>query len=115
MVGSQANFKVGEALSKVTPYPPLLFVITMEYLSRLMHMHSIAKDFKFHPHCKPLHLTHLMFADDLIMFCKADPPTIRHIMSTLKAFYECVGLKANLSKSQMVVGGCNSHLQEQCL
>jgi len=87
----------------------------MEYLSRLMHVHSMARDFKSHLHCKPLRLTHLMFADDLVMFCKADPPTIRHIMSTLTTFYECAGLRANLSKSQMVVGGCNPQLQEQCL
>ena len=66
-------------------------------------MHSLHRDFKFHPHCKPLSLTHLMFADDLIMFCKADPTTINHIMSALQTIYDSAGLKANLSKSQMVV------------
>ena len=96
------------------PPLPLLFVITMEYLSRLMHMKSQAQDFKFHP-CKDLRLTHLMFADDLLLFSKADPPTIRHIMSALASFHKCAGLKANLAKSQMVVGGCNAQLQQQCL
>jgi len=80
-----------------------------------MNKHSLAKDFKFHPYCKPLCLTHLMFADDLLIFCKVDPPTIRHIMSSLSTFHKCAGLKANLTKSQMVVGGCNAQLHEQCI
>ncbi|KAJ8424178.1 hypothetical protein Cgig2_015912 [Carnegiea gigantea] len=56
-----------------------------------------------------------MFADDLLLFYKADPPTIRHIMSALALLHKCAGLKANLAKSQMVMGGCNAQLQQQCL
>ena len=109
------TFQGGRGLKQGDPLSPLLFVIAMEYLAWLIHKHSLAKDFRFHPHCKPLRLTHLMFADDLILFCKADPPTLRHIMSALKTFYETAGLRANLSKSQMVMGGCNPQLQDQCL
>ena len=29
-------------------------------------------DFQFHPRCKRLHLIHLMFAGDLMLFCKGD-------------------------------------------
>ncbi|KAJ8432979.1 LOW QUALITY PROTEIN: hypothetical protein Cgig2_022623 [Carnegiea gigantea] len=52
---------------------------------------------------------------DLIIFWKADAPTIRHIMSALNVFLECAGLKANMMKSRMVVRGCSPQLQEECL
>ncbi|KAJ8435083.1 hypothetical protein Cgig2_033623 [Carnegiea gigantea] len=110
---STGEFPGRKGLKQGDPLSPLLFVISKEYLSRLRHKHSV--NFKFHPHCKSLQLTHLMFADDLIIFCKADAPTIQHIMSTLNVFHECAGLKANMMKSQMVVGGCSPQLQDKCL
>ncbi|KAJ8440382.1 LOW QUALITY PROTEIN: hypothetical protein Cgig2_019371 [Carnegiea gigantea] len=109
------TFKGGCGLKQGDPVSPLLFVKAIDYLSRLLHKHSLAKDFKFHLQYRTMRLTNLMFADDLILFCKADPPTLHHIMSALRAFHETVGLKANLSKSQVVVRGCKPRLQEQCL
>ena len=102
------EFPGSRGLKQGDPLSPILFVVSMDYLSRLMQKHSLDKDFKFHPYCKPLRLTHLMFADDLLIFSKADPPTIRHIMSALSNFHKCAGLKADWAKSQMVVGGCSA-------
>jgi len=76
---------------------------------------STHPDFKFHPHCKQLALTHLKFADNLSMFGKVDPISIKHIKDALLSFSECAGLQANLNKSQMVLGGCSYDLQMQCL
>jgi len=39
--------------------------------------------FHYHPHCKQLGLTHLMFADDLVIFSKADPTSLHLIMEAL--------------------------------
>ena len=109
------DFPGKRGLKQGDPLSPLMFVLSMEYFSRLMHKSSLERDFKFHPHCKPLRLSHLMFADDLIIFSKADLPTLRHIKSALNDFHDCAGLKANMLKSQMVVGGCNPQLQDECL
>ena len=46
---------------------PLLFVLSMDYLSRLLKVTTRDPRFKFLPNCKLLGLTHLMFADDLIL------------------------------------------------
>ena len=70
------TFEKGKELRQEDPLSPFLFVISMEYLSRLMNVVSMKPGFKFHPNCKNLGLTHLMFADDLIMFCKVDKPQI---------------------------------------
>jgi len=56
-----------------------------------------------------------MFADDVIIFRKAHLPTLQIIQSTLEKFYQVAGLRANPEKSQIICGGCNSQLQQQCL
>ena len=86
-------------LKQGDPLSPLLFVITMEYLSSLLHLASIQEGFEFHPHCKKLGLTHLQLTDDLLIFCKAKPSSLQPLIDALKIFPECTGLKANLDKS----------------
>lgn len=108
------SFKGNRGLKQGDPLSPLLFVISMEYLTRLYKQAASQKGFKFHPHCKDLKMTHLMFADDLIVFSKADPTTIRFLMEAFHHFSACTGLKANEAKSQVVFGGVRNNLQE-CL
>jgi len=87
----------------------------MDYLSCLLKVTTGDPRFQFHPNCKSLGLTHLMFADDLILFCKADPHTLKLLMEALGAFHNAVGLKANLHKSQIVIGGASAELRNRCL
>jgi len=94
---------------------PLLFVLVMEYFTRLMTAAREHPLFRFHPSCKHFKLNHLMFADDVLIFSKAHLPTLELIQSTLEKFYQVAGLRANPDKSQIVCGGCNSQLQQQCL
>lgn len=49
---------------------PLPFVRVMEYLSRILTKMGQLPDFRFHPMCKKLKLNHLIFPDDLMIFCK---------------------------------------------
>ena len=37
------------------------------------------------------------------------------MMDALNSFSATVGLKTNLQKSQMVMGGCSANLQQQCI
>ena len=94
---------------------PLLFVLAMEYFTRLMTAAGDHSLFRFRPSCKSLKLNHLMFVDDVLIFSKAHLPTLQIIHNTLEAFYKVAGLRANPEKSQIVCGGCNSQLQQQCL
>ena len=48
--------------------------------------------FKFHPQCKELQLTHLCFADDLLLFSKADVKSLETIQSALAEFHSLAGL-----------------------
>lgn len=64
---------------------PLLFVLVMEYLTRLFKRMRLP-DFHFHPMCKALRLNHLIFADDLMIFCRGDDKSVIRIMEALKHF-----------------------------
>ncbi|KAL9682399.1 hypothetical protein QQ045_014196 [Rhodiola kirilowii] len=44
-------------------------------------------------------LTHLQFADDTVLFCRADAKEVQNLRSILIAFEGCSGLKINFNKS----------------
>ena len=84
---------------------PLLFVICMEYLSRLLFYASTQQGYMFHHRCKGIALNHLVFADDLIVFCKGDYESIMWNLRSLATFAASSGLNANAGKS--AINTCN--------
>ncbi|XP_056697993.1 uncharacterized protein [Spinacia oleracea] len=98
-------FKSKRGLRQDDPISPLLFVICMEYLSRLLHKMSDMPLFDFHPRCREIKLTHLCFADDLILCCKGEYPSILLLLKTFKLFSVSSGLKANQQKSSIYCHG----------
>jgi len=114
--GQQGNaFEEGRGLKQGDPLSPLLFVLSMEYFTRLMKIAGNHPQFFYLPNCKQIKLNHLMFADDVILFCKAHPPTLHIIMNTLQNFQQLAGLQANQAKPHLVCGGCDPLLQKKCL
>lgn len=51
---------------------PYLFVLAMEVFSGLMGLMVAEHEFKYHWRCQKEKLTHLCFADDLMVFCRAE-------------------------------------------
>ncbi|KAA0026071.1 uncharacterized protein E6C27_scaffold581G00620 [Cucumis melo var. makuwa] len=88
------------------PLSPFLFVMVMEVLSRMLN--KIPQSFQFHHRCEKVKLTHLTFADDLMIFCAADELSIRFIRDCLQKFGELSGLFANPRKSSIFVAGVNN-------
>ncbi|XP_074304878.1 uncharacterized protein LOC141639720 [Silene latifolia] len=87
------------------PMSPLLFTIGMEYLSRVLNDVTSRLDFNYHPLCRPLHLTHLCFADDLFMFCRGDRGSITIILRIFATFSAASGLAMNNEKSEIYFNG----------
>ncbi|KAL0294830.1 UNVERIFIED_CONTAM: hypothetical protein Sangu_3209600 [Sesamum angustifolium] len=83
---------------------PFLFVLVMEVL-QLMMQQLIDQNggFSFHWRCKELGLFQLCFADDLLLFCKADVASIQVFRRGLEEFANLSGLHANPQKSQLII------------
>lgn len=77
----------------------------MEYLSRAIIAATSNPDFNFHPKCEKIGLTHLSFANDIILFSRGDTPSIAILHHTLQQFGRSSGLELNLAKSQLFTAG----------
>ncbi|CAM8972543.1 unnamed protein product [Rhodiola kirilowii] len=104
--GEMVDFFEGKrGLRQGDPISPFLFTIAMEYLSRLMQNLNKAEGFYYHPKCHRIKLTHIMFADDLIIFSSGRNSSIGAIKEAVHKFLECSGLSINVHKSNLFMGG----------
>lgn len=72
-------------------------------------------DFRYLPMCKEIKLTHLIFADDLMILCKRNLKSITRVMEALKHFSDVTGLEANIDKSSMFVAGVDEETKKNML
>ncbi|XP_074318629.1 uncharacterized protein LOC141655449 [Silene latifolia] len=104
-------FRGKRGLRQGDPVSPLIFTICMDYLSRLIAYATARWPFHYHPQCKGIRFTHLMFADDLLMFCKGDAPSILLLVKAFTSFSNASGLQMNNAKSEIFFSGVNKELQ----
>ncbi|GKC98183.1 hypothetical protein Tco_1168458 [Tanacetum coccineum] len=62
------------------------------------HKIQFSQNFKFYYGCKEISLTHLCFADDLLVMCHGDSASVKVIKDALDFFSNVSGLKPNMSK-----------------
>src|SRR5688572_21230754 len=65
--------------------------------------------------CKGLKLTHLIFADDLMIFYKGDLSSVQRVMEALGHFSSVTGLVANEEKSNIFLAGVAESVQAEIL
>ncbi|XP_074271397.1 uncharacterized protein LOC141595333 [Silene latifolia] len=97
------------------PLSPYLFVICMEVLSRLLRRLPRAVSFSYHPKCVHLNLTHLVFADDLLVCTRGDLPSVAAVAKCLDQFSQLSGLHANPSKTDLYLGGITDEVRDLIL
>ncbi|XP_075095197.1 secreted RxLR effector protein 78-like [Nicotiana tabacum] len=102
---SVAPFNAAKGLSQGDPMSPFLFAIAMEYLSLLLKDLQHEKSYKFHPRCRRLGITHLSYADDLLMFSRGDSESVQRLHACFTTFSAASSLQANLTKSAVYCGG----------
>ncbi|XP_077246062.1 uncharacterized protein LOC143885910 [Tasmannia lanceolata] len=82
------------------PISPLLFCICMEMFSCIVENAIHSKSFSS-PFCRgDLIVSHLLFADDMLVFSKASPASAQGIRNCIHQFNDCSGLEVNISKSK---------------
>ncbi|XP_048498159.1 uncharacterized protein LOC125496676 [Beta vulgaris subsp. vulgaris] len=92
------------------PISPLLFVICMEYLSRLIRSMEDHPLFKFHPRCKKSKLTPMVFADDIILCCEGSFPSVYTMLKAFKLFSATSGLQISEQKSDFYTAGVSQEV-----
>ncbi|GKD65820.1 RNA-directed DNA polymerase, eukaryota, reverse transcriptase zinc-binding domain protein, partial [Tanacetum coccineum] len=92
-------FSGGRGLRQGDPMSPYLFTLVMEAFNLIMRKNiKDTAEFKFHHGCQKLGITHLCFADDLLVFCHGDHKSVNVIKKALEEFSSYSGLKANMGK-----------------
>lgn len=114
--GSLAGyFASSRGLRQGDPFSPYLFVLVMEMLSLKLNEGSMKQEFKFHWRTKKARVTHLFFADDILIFCHASMPTFSIIHSCISSFSLYSGLIPNVQKSQCFLANTDQSTSKSIL
>ncbi|GJX49917.1 RNA-directed DNA polymerase, eukaryota, reverse transcriptase zinc-binding domain protein [Tanacetum coccineum] len=107
-------FNGGRGLRQGDPISLYIFTVVMEMLNLLIKG-EIRKDksFKYHFGCKQLKITHLCFADDLIMLCHGDMNSLATLKRSLDKFSSVSELYPNLSKCTMFCGSLGDDTKDE--
>lgn len=106
---SKRGLRQGCALS------PYLFVICMNVLSRMIDRAAESKHIGYHPRCQNILLTHLCFADDLMVFTDGSRRSIEGVIQIFDDFAAKSGLKISLEKSTLFFAGTAEEDQRDIL
>lgn len=71
--------------------------------------------FQFHWRCKKEKISHLCFADDLIIFCKGEVASVSVVAKCLSLFKAMSGLAPNPDKSHLFTCGVARNVKLQML
>ena len=102
-------FGSSHGLRKGDPLSPLLFLLLMEVLSRILKKTEDSGLLRgFHMglvNSIGVCISHLLLADDTILFCNASRDQLLAIRLALSCFQAFTGLKINVGKSEIVPVG----------
>jgi hypothetical protein len=109
-------FSSSRGIRQSDPLSPLLFVIVMEAFSKLFSI-SVQRGFLSgfavgSRSNRVINVSHLLFADDTLVFCGASPDHLLYLRMLLLSFEAVSGLKINLDKSVLVPVGIVDNMDD---
>ena len=94
---------------------PYLFVICINVLSCMLDKAVERKQIGYHPRCKNILLSHLCFADDLLVFTNCTKRSIEGVIKVFKEYAHVSGLKIRLEKSTLYTTGISEGIEKDIL
>ncbi|CAA7055588.1 unnamed protein product [Microthlaspi erraticum] len=106
--GALVGFFPGrKGLRQGDPISSSLFVLAMDVLSKSLDIGVQQGRFGVHPLCSNPLITHLSFADDLLVFFDGKEESLQGILDILKEFEKVSGLALSLRKTSLFIDGDN--------
>lgn len=105
------HFQGRRGLTQGDPISSLLFVTAMDVLSKMLDRGAMDGVFAIHPECEAPLITHLSFADDVLIFFDGSESSLRGILQILEEFRKISGLSLNREKTELLLDGGST---EQC-
>ena len=101
--GALERFEPSRGIRQGDPLSPYIFILCMEYLGHLIEQKCVNGDWVPLKASKDnLGFSHLLFADDIILFSKADERGCEAILDVLGKFCREFGQKISLDKSRIL-------------
>ncbi|XP_070017034.1 uncharacterized protein [Nicotiana sylvestris] len=79
-------FAAKRGLRQGDPISPFLFILAMDYFSRMLKGLSERPNFNYHPICQKMNLIQLGFADDLLLYCMGDLISVHMLYDCFQEF-----------------------------
>lgn len=98
-------FKSTKGIRQGDPLSPYLFVLAMECLSCLLLSRYESGCIGYHPRTEEIKLSHLMFADDVMVFFDGTSNSLHGISECLDDFASWSGLHMNTTKTELFTSG----------
>ncbi|XP_058784642.1 uncharacterized protein LOC131659471 [Vicia villosa] len=99
---SVGPIELGRGLRQGDPLYPYLFILISEGLTTLIKSSVARGDIHGIQICRGApSVSHLLFADDCFLFCRANISEVHHIMKLLDLYAKAAGQEINMSKSEV--------------
>lgn len=106
-------FQGKKGLRQGDPMSSYLFTLVMDILAKLLDREKVNGSFITHPKCQAPLITHLSFADDVLIFFYGAELSLQGILAIRDDFGKGSGLGMNREKSALHLDGGNFHLAGQ--
>ncbi|KAL1211211.1 putative ribonuclease H protein [Cardamine amara subsp. amara] len=107
MVASCGYFKASRGLRQGDPLSPTLFVMAMEVLGNLLQSKFALGSIELHPLGRSPTVSHIAFADDIMIFFDGKNFSLQSIVASLEIFQKISGLTMNKNKTVIFHVGLN--------
>lgn len=98
-------FKGQRGLIQGDPLSSYMLVIAMNWLSHMLNKAAEEKNMGFHSKSKKIKLTHLNFADDLLIFKDGSLESVQCVLKVLSDFEQRSGLAVSMQKTSFFASG----------
>ncbi|XP_073149120.1 uncharacterized protein [Henckelia pumila] len=87
----------------------------MERLLRSLLQASRLPDFQFHPRCEALSITHLVYADELLILAKGETQSVKIVLDCVEKFGKTAGLRENALKSNIFLAAVKEPIRRDII